>query len=122
MKKRIIILGLCILGIIAYHIIYVRTGIGIPCPIHELTGIFCPSCGSTRMIFSILELKLVKAFWYNPYLFVLIILFIIYLILKIVFKLKISINNKYFYILFIISLIGWTIIRNIPYFDFFRPY
>ena len=122
MKKKIII-GIFILLalLIVYYFLFINLGIGIECPIHELTGIYCPSCGITRLIFSLFELNIAKAFRYNQYIFILLCLSIVYLIIKYLFKIKISINNKYFYTIFIVSLIAWTIVRNIPYFTFLRP-
>jgi len=123
MKKKIIIgLFIVLVLLVIYYSLFTKLGIGLDCPIHELTGIYCPSCGITRLFFSLFELNIAKAFRYNQYIFVLLCLSIIYLIIKYLFKIKISIiNNKYFYTIFIISLIVWTIVRNLPYFTFLRP-
>ena len=39
-----------------------------PCPFHEMTGLYCPGCGSTRAIRRILRCDLVGAFRCNPFL------------------------------------------------------
>lgn len=74
------------------------------------------------MLFSILELNLYQAFRYNPLIFILLILYIIYLILKLFFKFKLDINtkNRLSYIL-LFTVIIYGIIRNIPFFDYLKP-
>jgi hypothetical protein len=42
-----------------------------PCPFHHLTGIPCPTCGSTRSGILLSQFKVLEAFWTNP-LFVLV--------------------------------------------------
>ena len=36
------------------------------CPIHAVTGGFCPGCGSSRALESLLHGNLLDAFWFNP--------------------------------------------------------
>lgn len=50
--------------------LYLATGLGIPCPLREATGIWCPACGGTRMLSAGLRGDLVGAFWWNPFAFV----------------------------------------------------
>ena len=70
MKKKIfkIILGIVIL--ITYLILGSIFKIYIRCPIHEVTGFYCPGCGLTRMLTSMLKLDFYQAFRYNPLLFI----------------------------------------------------
>jgi hypothetical protein len=42
----------------------------LPCPFHQLTGLFCPGCGSTRAAHHLLHGRLGTAFGYNPLLVV----------------------------------------------------
>ena len=37
-----------------------------PCPVHTLTGLQCPGCGSTRMTLALLRGEISAAFGYNP--------------------------------------------------------
>ncbi len=37
-----------------------------PCLFHQCTGLYCPGCGSTRMIHSLLHGDIRAAFGYNP--------------------------------------------------------
>lgn len=96
----------------------------IDCPIHYLFHIYCPGCGLTRMIISIFKLDLYQAFRYNPYIFILLVLFIlygIYVLIRYIFsKKKPHISIKVLIGIFI-SLIVYMILRNIPLFDFLAP-
>ena len=49
-----------------YALFYLRTGIGIPCPLRSFTGLKCPGCGATRMCISLLKGDLAAAWQYNP--------------------------------------------------------
>lgn len=40
-------------------------GIGFPCLIHELTGLYCSGCGASRALRAILHLQFYKALRYN---------------------------------------------------------
>jgi hypothetical protein len=44
---------------------YRLTGLGIPCPLHTLTGLDCPFCGSTRMAAALLDGDLNAAWHFN---------------------------------------------------------
>jgi hypothetical protein len=37
-----------------------------PCPIHALTGLYCPGCGSTRALYSLLHGNVGQALAMNP--------------------------------------------------------
>ncbi len=49
----------------AYALFFIKTGLGVPCPFHLLTGLNCPGCGVTRMCVSLLKLDLRSAFEAN---------------------------------------------------------
>lgn len=36
------------------------------CPLHSLTGLYCPGCGSTRALHSLLHGEFARAFRFNP--------------------------------------------------------
>ncbi len=120
MSKRIFkvlsILGLILFLGIAYG--FYAIFIGYDCPILKYTGLKCPGCGSTRMIFSILELDFSSALYYNKVsLFV--VLGIAFEVLKhsiIYIKNGTFVFKKFDYILFsimILSMILYMILRNI---------
>lgn len=96
----------------------------IPCIFHEITGLYCPGCGITRMFLALLKGNIYAAFRYNMLVFCslpLIIFFCIeYIYSK--YKNKIPLYKKipnYIWALIIVILIIWMIIRNI--FPFFAP-
>ncbi len=108
---------------IIYYLLNKKIGIGIPCVFHELTGLYCPGCGITRLLFSLLELNFFQAFCSNPLVFILLILIILYLILKLIlkrFNINLTIPNYIYYFLLIIVIL-FGILRNIPGFEFLTP-
>ena len=114
MKRFLIIAILLILYLVIGHFFHIY----IPCPINHLIGLYCPGCGITRMLFSILKLDFYQAFRYNPFLFVLFfpsgVLYLNYLYCQ--YKNKVSwyvrIPKKIWYILLVL-LIVYGVVRNI---------
>lgn len=71
MRKKILIIYATILILGAsYTAIIFLTGWGMPCYFHEITGLQCPGCGTSRMALSIMKLDLKSAFAYNPVAFI----------------------------------------------------
>lgn len=117
-KKIIILFVLLIL----YLMIGTKFNILIKCPIHEIFHVYCPGCGITRMLISILKLNFYQAFRYNQLLFILL-PFSLLLLLESIYsdkKKKKSLYNKipnYIWYVLIIILLIYGIIRNVcPYF------
>jgi hypothetical protein len=51
-------------------LLWIRFGLPLPlCRFREMTGVACPTCGSTRMARSLLEGDLVAAAGWNPFMF-----------------------------------------------------
>lgn len=130
MKKRLSkvccsILVMLIIGMI-YWIWCETTHIGIPCLFHKLTGLYCPGCGVTRMCLSMMRLDFNSAFYNNPALFMM-------LPIGGVVALKWTIRyirygEKHFtkreeslFVMMIIVLILFGILRNIECFEKLRP-
>lgn len=95
----------------------------IPCIFHEVTGLYCPGCGVTRMILSLLKGDIIQAFYYNQLLFISLPFFLILIINNFIAQIKNKtpiykkIPNK-IYIFYIILLLLFMILRNIfPYFS-----
>ncbi|MBP3921237.1 MAG: DUF2752 domain-containing protein [Bacilli bacterium] len=126
MKKRIlkVILIIIITIIFLYTYKYLNKiyHIGIPCIFHKITNLYCPGCGITRAIFSLMQLDIKEAIKYNPLFIILLPFLITYLIIYINYYIK-NINKdpskifpkKVWEILLIITII-FGIIRNINYF------
>ena len=67
------------------------------CPIYNHLGLFCPACGGTRALISLLKLDLLSSILYNPIVVYTIFFTTLYLItefLNVNFNKKISINFK----------------------------
>lgn len=130
MKQRLkkvsqFLLILFILGTL-YYLWGKYTGLFLPCIIHETTGLYCPGCGITRMIVSLIQGNLKAALHYNTALFFLLPILAVILIFQMIQyikkgKIKISAALNVFLILTIIILVLFGILRNLPDFYFLRP-
>ena len=114
-----------LLGIfISFLYLFFLTAIHYQCPFHELFGIWCAGCGGTRMLISFLHLDFYQSFRYNPLLFVLLIIGIIYFIFIVVHYIKkkelIVPSTKALVILLGIVIL-YMILRNIDYFHYLIP-
>ena len=116
MKKKIAISFLGILIII----LVLEFGLRIPCLFHELTGLYCPGCGATRSIVSLIKLNPYQAFRYNMIITILIPIFLIWLFYKYILKGKKRIPNWMWWTLLVVLLV-FGVLRNIPFFDFLAP-
>ncbi|MGN1317752.1 MAG: DUF2752 domain-containing protein [Lachnospirales bacterium] len=81
------------------------------CPYYSLFHIYCPGCGSTRAVMSLLKGDFILSLRCNPAIIIgIIIISIIYL--ELIFNKKILSKNKIFWIVFSIILILFYILRN----------
>lgn len=116
-NNKIVTYGLLFLILIIYYFLHHTFGVAIPCMFKEITGFYCPGCGITRMLFSIIKLDFYQAFRYNPFIFLLLIIYIGFLLIKIIIKIisnkDIKIPEYVYYILILLLLIYW-VLRNIP--------
>lgn len=94
------------------------TNIGVPCVFHELTGLYCPGCGITRVALSVLRLDWIQAFRYNPLVFILLPLYAIYFVTHR--KNMTLIAHVIMTVMLILTLI-FGLLRNIPTFDWLAP-
>lgn len=114
-KKNIIII---IILLLIYAIIFMKFGWGLKCPIYELTGLYCPGCGITRMFVSLINLDIYQAFRYNPLVFILLVLYITYKLVSIFINIKLPKILPYIILVIVIS---YGFLRNIDAFSFLRP-
>lgn len=117
--KKIIIV--CAIGIIAISgiLILYYFNIGIPCIFYKITNLYCPGCGITRAIISLLKLNIYQAVRYNS----LIILFpflLINYIYTYVFNGKKKVP-QFIWIIILVIVILYGVLRNIPKFSFLAP-
>ena len=54
-----------------YGLFYIKTGIGIPCVFHKISGLYCPGCGITHMCIFLMQGDIPRAMESNHMLFVL---------------------------------------------------
>lgn len=119
--------NLYLLVIIFIAFLYYFKIIDIPCLFLKITHFYCPGCGITRAIRSLLSLNFYQAFRYNNLIIILIPVFLIYYFEAICNKFKIKNLNisKYmknkFWLSILIIIIFYGIIRNIPLFNYLLP-
>lgn len=93
----------------------------IKCLWNEMTGLYCPGCGITRMLIAMIQLDFYQAFRYNPFLFLLIIFGIVYILYSLFkFKKIERINSKLLFVILIITIL-FGVLRNISCFSFLAP-
>ncbi|MDZ7815776.1 MAG: DUF2752 domain-containing protein [Planctomycetota bacterium] len=91
--------GLFLLGGALHEYVHFMMPSG--CPFHALTGVPCPTCGSTRAVVSFSKLDFAASFTYNPAMFflciltVLMMLWTLWALLVRPFDLKIRANGVY---------------------------
>lgn len=91
MKRNTKIIFFDIIIIISsFSLITILLNINMPaCYIKKFAGIDCPTCGGTRMVLSLLKFQPINAFFYNPFLFLVLIYGCLFFLLV-----NISIFNK----------------------------
>ncbi len=94
------------------------------CPWKTNFNIDCAGCGATRMLESIIKLDFYQAFRFNPLLFCLLVIIIVYglyvLISKILHKKYYKIKERDWLILLILVIL-FMILRNISLFSYLKP-
>ena len=123
-KNKIIFISTLFISFLGYYFLNSKYHIAIPCIFHDVTGFYCPGCGITRMLFSLIQLDIYQAFRYNPFVFCLCILFILYKVIywlvNKIWSYKIKINSKIYIVLLLLT-IGFGFLRNIPFFEYLKP-
>lgn len=126
-RNTILFIIIISLSIILYYSLNRRYNFSIPCIFHEITGYYCPGCGITRCLFSLLEGNIYKAFMYNQLVFILLPFLILYMIYNIYIyifnkenKVIKKIPNSIFIILLCIVIV-FGILRNLNCFPYLRP-
>lgn len=113
-----------ILILIIMRVFNIRT---IPCLFYTITHKYCPGCGMTRMILSLLHMRFYQAFRYNMLGFAFMPFVLVYLIYSLILwiehkenNLLNKIPNNVWYSLIVITVL-FGVLRNISYFSFLAP-
>jgi len=117
--RKIIIRDVLLLALlIGYYFFNKYTGIYVPCIIHKITGLKCPGCGITHLVFALLHLDFHEAFISNPLVFIyipFIIAYFIYFDYLYIYQKKDKIICKipnWVWVILIIITLGYGVIRN----------
>ena len=125
--NKLIILTAVILGVgFAYYLFIRVTGIMVPCVIHKTTGLYCITCGITRMFVSLFRLDFVAAAKNNILVLSLLapaIIFAIYKAVKYVKtgQLRLTKPQKIIILLVLLLSVAFMALRNLPQFSFLAP-
>ena len=127
-KWQRVLLGLSLPAAIALVCVYeLRIGTGLKCWFYELTGLYCPGCGSGRAVQALLHGRIGQAFSYNILLLPLGLpccAVVLHEYLRLVFpglRLRPVYLSRPVQIACLILVFGFWILRNIPLFSVLAP-
>jgi len=92
------------------------------CPVRELTGLYCPGCGSLRSVRSLIDGELAQAWQYNP-----LMLAVTPLVLALVWRASLTkpgravVRPGYIYTLLVL-VIAFGVARNLPLYACLTPH
>ena len=127
--KRLLIVLISFISILLLSFLYYKINktyhIGFNCVFHEITNLYCPGCGITRAIFSLIELDLIGAIKYNILIVTVIPIIIVNYLVNIInwinLKPQKEIYPKTIWNITLIFVIIFGILRNIEIFSFLAP-
>ena len=69
LRRVLLLYGAALLLLLAYYAVVRLFHVGIPCLVYRIFGVYCPSCGVSRMCVALLRGDLVGGFRNNPFAF-----------------------------------------------------
>ena len=131
MKRRFKRLCAAAAAILAVGLGYAFLGVWlggtlIPCFIHELTGLYCPGCGLSRMCLALLRLDFAAAFRANTAVFLLLVpgaILTVQLCIQYVKTGRVRPSRRQSIVIgsMIALLLLFAVLRNLPAFSFLQP-
>ena len=124
-RRKVIKTAILLAVGIAYYLLYRFTGLGLPCVFHKITGLYCPGCGVTRLIVDASHFRFLKAFRDNAVIAVMLPVWLVVLFIMLFRRDNTRLTEtrtfKILTIITLVLLIVFGVLRNIPFFWFFRP-
>ena len=128
MKKRVVSISLLwtafLILILGIFLFLQKTNLGVPCLFHLATNLYCPGCGMTRAIQSILQFDFQMAFQQNALIYLFGPLLLIYFLINSYRYIKKQplwkVSNRVIFTLLVITIL-FSVIRNLPGFEFLHP-
>lgn len=111
---KILLLAAAVAGLTFLYFVKPGTFPYPTCVFHDLTGLYCPGCGSTRALYQLLHGNFLAALHDNV-MAVLVLPFFAYAGIR---KEPLSLIHPYWIWGLFYTLIAFTILRNIPFFPF----
>lgn len=118
--------AICLIAGVGYALFVRLTGVGIPCPILAVTGLYCPGCGISRFCLALLRLDFAAALRSNMALFVILPPALVVLVAYVVKYIrtgqrKLAAWQSVLIWVMIAVLLVFGILRNLPAFAFLAP-
>lgn len=106
-------------AVVLHHVDPYAPGNGLPgCPLYALTGLYCPGCGSTRCLYSLVHFDLPAALAMNP----LLVLCLPLLLLMLLHNAGVRVPGTTALLrtlanpmLWLVVLLGYAVLRNLPW-------
>jgi hypothetical protein len=126
LRRVLLLYGAALLLLLGYYAVVRLFHVGIPCLVYRIFGIYCPSCGVSRMCVALLQGDIVRGFRYNPFaFFALAILAVVLLRQTVLYVLRgesiLSVIERILLWGLFFASILFGILRNIEAFSFLTP-
>ena len=125
--KKLLILTALILGSgMAYYLFVRFTGFAVPCIIYKSTGLYCITCGITRMFVALFSLDFISAAQNNLLVLALLVPAVVFAINKAIKYVKtgdktLSTPQKIIVLLALLLSVAFMVLRNLPQLSFLAP-